>query len=89
MTTRPPIRKILETAIRGHLPAARHGAFAGNARLNADLAIDSIMLLQLIVHLELEHDLRLPEEALLNRQMETVEDLEALLVTTDNTEAHL
>lgn len=80
------IRDAIKTVITRHLPGARLSAFSGNARLNADLALDSIMLLQLIVHLELEHDLCLPEEALLIRQPETVEDLEALLVIGQNTE---
>lgn len=65
--------------MRQHLPAARLEHFATDARLNEDLAIDSIMLLQLIVHLELEHGLCVPEEALLEQGLATVADLLALL----------
>jgi len=86
MSKTNPTRSAIETVIRSHLPDARLSVFSAKARLNADLAIDSIMLLQLIVHLELEHGLHIPEEALLTHQLETVEDLEALLVATGNTE---
>lgn len=79
----------IEAVLRQHLPNARLSAFAGSARLNADLAIDSIMLLQLIVHLELEHGLNLPEETLLTHQLETVDDLAGLLVAIDHKEPSL
>lgn len=76
----------IKTTIEQHLPNARLSAFSGSARLNADLALDSIMLLQLIVHLELDHGLYLPEESLLVSPPETVTDLEALLVSCDSAE---
>lgn len=79
-------RDAIRTAIEQHLPNARLSAFSGSARLNADLALDSIMLLQLLVHLELDHGLTLPDEALLVRPPETVTDLEALLVGCDSAE---
>lgn len=79
----------INLVIRQHLHNARLSAFEGSARLNADLAIDSIMLLQLIVHLELEHNLNLPEEALLTHALETVNDLAALLVASDQKEPSL
>lgn len=65
--------------IERHLPNARTDRFAPEARLNADLALDSIMLLQLLVHLELEHGLHLPEETLMTAELDTVADLDALL----------
>ncbi|MGO1748951.1 MAG: phosphopantetheine-binding protein [Marinobacter sp.] len=79
----------IKAVLQQHLPNARLSAFAGSARLNADLAIDSIMLLQLIVHLELEHALNLPEETLLTHQLETVDDLAGLLVANDHKEPSL
>ena len=89
MSSATATRDAIEAVIRSHLPNARISAFSATARLNADLAIDSIMLLQLIVHLELEHGLHIPEEALLTHQLETVEDPEALLVATGNPEVSL
>jgi acyl carrier protein len=38
------------------------------ARLNEELGLDSVMVLELLVHLELEHGLTLPEEAVLQKQ---------------------
>ncbi|QBM18976.1 hypothetical protein MARI_31190 [Marinobacter sp. JH2] len=79
----------IKAALQQHLPNARLSAFTGSARLNADLAIDSIMLLQLIVHLELEHGFNLPEETLLTQELETVDDLARLLVANDHKEPSL
>ncbi|WP_296934644.1 phosphopantetheine-binding protein [uncultured Marinobacter sp.] len=79
-------RDAIKIVIEQHLPNARLAAFNGSARLNADLALDSIMLLQLIVHLELEHGLYLPEEALLANPPETVADLENLLAGCQSAE---
>ncbi|MEP3562715.1 MAG: phosphopantetheine-binding protein [Marinobacter sp.] len=79
----------IQSVLQQHLPNARLSAFAGSARLNADLAIDSIMLLQLIVHLELEHGFNLPEETLLTQELETVDDLARLLVANDQKEPSL
>ncbi|MDV3502360.1 phosphopantetheine-binding protein [Marinobacter sp. M-5] len=73
----------IATALRHHLPAARMNAFAPDARLNEDLALDSIMLLELLVHLELEHRLCVPEEALLATELATVADLQQLLQPMD------
>jgi acyl carrier protein len=73
----------IATVLRHHLPAARMNAFAPDARLNEDLALDSIMLLELLVHLELEHRLCVPEEALLATELATVADLQQLLQPMD------
>lgn len=73
----------IATVLRHHLPAARVDAFAPEARLNEDLALDSIMLLELLVHLELEHRLCIPEEALLASELATIADLQQLLQTMD------
>ncbi|MBS8240352.1 hypothetical protein DYI22_07520 [Marinobacter lipolyticus] len=73
----------IAAVMRQHLPAARVAAFAPNARLNEDLALDSIMLLELLVHLELEHNLCVPEEALLASELSTVSDLQQLLQPMD------
>lgn len=67
-------RAILEV-LRQSVPEARLTEFGPEARLNADLALDSVMLLQLIVHLELDHGLQVPEDRLLSDALETVADL--------------
>jgi acyl carrier protein len=52
------------------LPHMAH--FSEDARLNEQLCLDSVLVLQLLVHLELEHGLVLPEEAVLQKQLGTV-----------------
>ncbi|HET8848369.1 MAG: hypothetical protein B7X58_15325 [Marinobacter sp. 34-60-7] len=63
------------SVLQQSLPEARLADFGPAARLNADLALDSVMLLQLIVHLELDHGLQVPEHRLLTDSLETVADL--------------
>jgi acyl carrier protein len=60
------------------LPHLAH--FSEDARLNEQLCLDSVLLLQLIVHLELEHGLVLPEEAVLQKQLGTVGSLADFLL---------
>ncbi|EWH00381.1 phosphopantetheine-binding protein [Halomonas sp. BC04] len=65
--------------LRRHLPQAELERFSPEARLNEDLALDSIMLLQLFVHLELEYGLAVPEDAVIGDDLQRVGDLVALL----------
>jgi acyl carrier protein len=46
--------------------------FNEEARLNEDLCLDSVMMLQLLVSLELQHGVVLPEEAIMEKQLGTV-----------------
>jgi acyl carrier protein len=46
--------------------------FSEEARLNEDLSLDSVMMLELLVSLELQHGLVLPEEAIMEKQLGTV-----------------
>jgi acyl carrier protein len=54
--------------------------FSEDARLNEELCLDSVLLLELLVHLELEHGLALPEEAALQRKLSTVGSLADFLL---------
>jgi acyl carrier protein len=54
-------------------------AFHTDARLREDLALDSSATLQLLVHLELELGLALPEEAVMNEDFATVRSVAKLL----------
>ncbi len=60
------------------LPHVVH--FSEDARLNEQLCLDSVLVLQLLVHLELEHGLALPEEAVLQKQLGTVGTLADFLL---------
>ncbi len=55
-------------------------AFSANAKLNEELYLDSVMILQLIVHLELDHGFSIPDEALLGREFATVDALAEFLM---------
>jgi acyl carrier protein len=46
--------------------------FSEEARLNEDLGLDSVMMLQLLVTLELQHGVQIPEQAILEKQLGTV-----------------
>lgn len=69
----------IAATLRAHLPNADLSRFDRDARLNEDLALDSIMLLQLFVHLELEHGLAVPEDAVIGDDLQRVGDLVSLL----------
>ncbi|WP_230086230.1 phosphopantetheine-binding protein [Halomonas sp. 328] len=73
------LRQAIADTLARHLPQADLSRFAPEARLNEDLALDSIMLLQLLVHLELEHGLAIPEEAVIGEELRRVDDLVARL----------
>lgn len=53
--------------------------FSPFSRLNEDLYLDSVMILQLLLHLELEHGFIIPDEALAKEDFETVDTLAAFL----------
>ena len=60
-------------------------AFSPYARLNEDLYLDSVMVLQLLLHLELDHGFVIPDEALAKEDFETVDTLANLLARLENT----
>ncbi len=49
--------------------------FAPQARLNEDLYLDSVLMMNLFLNLELEHGLAVPEAAITRRPPETVDDV--------------
>lgn len=69
------IYKVL--ALTMHHPHA--DAFHSDCRLREDLALDSASILQLLVHLELDYGLSLPEEAVMSQDLDTVRNLTKLL----------
>ncbi|MCC5883309.1 MAG: hypothetical protein JJU25_11810 [Halomonas sp.] len=71
--------EVIAEVLQRHLPQADLSRFSPHARLYEDLALDSIMLLQLFVHLELEHGLAVPEDAVIGDDLQRVEDLVVLL----------
>lgn len=55
-------------------------AFSEGARLNEELYLDSVMVLQLLVHLELDLGFSIPEELLTDKQFATVGGLAEFLM---------
>lgn len=61
-----------------HMPAMDQ--FHEEARLNEDLYLDSILMLQLIIHLELDYGLDIPDEAIVPKHFKTVGTLADFLL---------
>lgn len=75
MMTRDDILHAIETILRDKLNHRHMAAFAPQARLNEDLYLDSVLMLELMLGLELEHGLKLPEDVFGRQDLETVDDL--------------
>lgn len=78
--TRDALYEIIHTLIGERFELPNISAYAPDARLNEDLYLDSVHLLQVFLQLELEHQLAMPEEALAKQDLETVDDLISLYV---------
>ncbi len=59
-------------------------AFSENARLNEDLYLDSVLLLQLLLNLEIELGIDVPDSALNNDDFETVSSLADFMLSQYN-----
>jgi len=73
--TRDDILAAIRATLADPLDIAKLASFSPDARLNADLHLDSIQTLQLFLHLELRHGLAAPEEAIAGAAIERVSDL--------------
>jgi len=79
MKTRQQIVDAIHQVLALRMAHSHLGAFHSDARLREDLALDSSATLKLLVHLELEHGLALPETALMNQELDTVRALARVL----------
>lgn len=64
---------LIEKIAHGHMEG-----FGPDARLNEDLYLDSVLILEIFLNLELEYGLSMPEEAIAKQEIETVADFVAL-----------
>lgn len=62
-----------------HMNHPHLAGFAPEARLNEDLYLDSVLILQIFLNLELEFGLSVPEEIINRQDIATIADLAALL----------
>ena len=70
--TRPELIAAMRFVLSERMALPHMAQFSEDARLNEQLCLDSVMVLQLLVHLELEHGVVLPEEAVVQEQPGTV-----------------
>ncbi|GGE82952.1 petrobactin biosynthesis protein AsbD [Priestia taiwanensis] len=77
--TRQEIITNIFTIMEQHLQLPTLSSFHEDARLNEDLYMDSIMLLQLLLHIELTLGVKIPDEELDPKAFKTVGSLASFL----------
>nr|WP_246102316.1 DUF6005 family protein [Methylobacterium terricola] len=77
--TRDEAVAAIGTILRGEMNHPHLDRFGPGARLNEDLYLDSVQVLQLVLSLEMNLGLSIPEEAIAGRDLSTVGDLAGLL----------
>jgi acyl carrier protein len=78
--TKRELIAIMRTVLDEKMALPHLAHFSEEARLNEQLCLDSVLILQLLVHLELEHGLVLPEDAVVQKQLGTVGSLADFLL---------
>ena len=78
--TKTEIIAAIRTVLTERLNNRHMGAFAPQARLGPDLALDSLMTMNLLLFLETDHGLVAPEAAIATRAAETVEEFADLFL---------
>lgn len=79
MKTREQIIDAMLTVLSHNMAHPTIDAFQSDAHLIDDLALDSVLFLQFMVFLELEHGLEMPEDALMKEDFDTVRDVAQIL----------
>lgn len=78
--TKEDYLNLIERLIKEELELASADKFHRHARLNEDLYIDSVMMLELILCLELEAGVSIPDEAIAPKDFYTVDSLAEFLM---------
>ena len=78
--TESEVLAAIEAVLTDKMAHGHMDGFGLDARLNEDLYLDSVLILEIFLNLELEYGLSVPEEAIAKREIETVADLVALYV---------
>lgn len=79
MKTKQQVGESIFKVLSQHMCSPYASSFHTDARLREDLALDSSATLQLLVYLELEYGLALPEDALMNQDFDSVRKVAKLL----------
>ncbi|MFB7158835.1 petrobactin biosynthesis protein AsbD [Lysinibacillus sp. NPDC056232] len=77
--TRQQLIKSIYDIMGNSLELQTLSSFNEDARLNEDLYMDSIMVLQLILHIELDLGISIPDEVLVPKDFKTVGTLASFL----------
>lgn len=77
--TRQQMIKTIYDIMKNSLELKTLSSFHEDARLNEDLYMDSLMILQLILHLELDLGINIPDETLVPKDFKTVGTLASFL----------
>lgn len=78
--TKPELIASIRHVLEHRMGVSPPGNFCEEVRLNEELRLDSVLLMQLLLHLELEMGLRIPEEALTRQDLATVGSLADFLL---------
>ncbi len=84
MLTREQIIEAMFQVLSEKMSHNKLDAFQSDARFLEDLALDSSLVLQMLMFLELDHGLGIPEDALMNKDFETVRSVAQLMYETQN-----
>lgn len=80
----------IESILREKFGHPHMDGFAPQARLNEDLYLDSVLILEIMLALELDHGVALPDEVISRQDLDTVDDLVRLFVqATDSDRAEV
>ncbi|RJF78434.1 phosphopantetheine-binding protein [Azospirillum cavernae] len=85
--TGPEIVAAIHTVLRDHLDNRHLDHFGPEARLNEDLYLDSVLMMELFLQLELSFGLEAPDELITSRDLATVADVAGLFVGPRPTDA--
>jgi acyl carrier protein len=77
--TRARIIDAIHAVLKDHMGNTHLAGFAPQSRLNEDLYLDSVLVLQVFLNLELEFGLAAPEEAIAASDLQTVADIAAVI----------
>lgn len=70
--SRAEIMNIIYNILKNQIELSTISSFHENARLNEDLYMDSVMILELILYLELNLGIDVPDEALIPTDFSTI-----------------
>ncbi|WP_207457623.1 DUF6005 family protein [Azospirillum sp. SYSU D00513] len=76
--TRDGVVDAIHAVLRDHLKNQHLDGFGPTARLNEDLYLDSVLMMELFLELELSYGLDVPEQLIATRDLSTVADVAAL-----------